>query len=403
MTTFNYEALAADGERRGMITARTQTEALQQLERLGLVPISLRARGRSLLESLTRRRVKSSQVADMVRNLSDLLATGGVPLLQAIVSLQQEESSPAMAEVLDELRTAVEEGRPLAEAMAARPDVFPEVVVRIIGASEARGDLDRALAEAARYLERQVNTLGKIRGAMAYPAFILCVALGVIVFMSVGVMPKLASMFAASKISLPLTTRLLMGVGKGVVTHWYLALPMFAGGIVGAAWVLRQPAARRWLDALAWRLPGVRLFTQNFAYARWAMTVGLMHTSGVPLLETLQLARGVAGNAVLQEALAPVVDRVREGEPLSLALRRTGAFPETVLQIVALGEEHGTLGEMLQRVGRRYEVQTERLLEKLPAFLEPTFVAVIGVVVAVMLLAFYWPLINIYQVAAKGG
>jgi type II secretory pathway component PulF len=368
------------------------------------MPLSVRERGAGRLQALLRRkRVKAPQVAEAIRNLADLLSTGGVPLLQALVALQQEEGSPAMAEVLGELRAAVEGGRPLAEGIAARPDAFPEVVVRIVGAAEARGDLDRALQEAARYMERSVSTAGKIRGALAYPAFILVTAVGVVVFMSVGVLPKLAGMFESAKIPLPVTTRLLMAFGVALARFWYLVLPAVIGSLAGLRSMLRRPGPRRRMEILTWRLPGVRLFVRNFAYARWASTVGLMHASGVPLLVTLELARGVAGNAVLREALAPVTERVRGGERLSAALRATGAFPESVLQVAALGEEHGTLSDMLQRIGRRYEVATDRLLEKLPAFIEPAFVVIIGVIVAVILLAMYYPLLNVYQIAAKGG
>jgi type IV pilus assembly protein PilC len=403
MPEFAYIAVGPSGERRGVLSARAEEDAAAQLERMGLVPLSISQKRPGLLESLRKGKPKPQQVADAVRNLADLLATGGVPLLQALVSLRQEETSPAMAEVLDGLAAAVEGGRPLSEAMAARPDVFPEVVVRIVAASEVRGELDKALNEAARYLERSVSTVGKIRGAVAYPAFVLLIALGVVVFMSVGVMPKLAGMFAQSKIPLPLPTRVLLAFGTALAKLWYLAIGVVAGMVAGARYVLRMPVVRRRIDILAWKLPAVRIFVRNFAYARWSMTVGLMHASGVPLLETLRLARDVSGNAVLYEALGPVTDRVRDGEPLSHALRQTGVFPATVVQMVALGEEHGTLGEMLQRVGRRYEVQTERLLEKLPQFIEPAFIVVIGATVGIMLLAFYWPLVNVYQIAAKGG
>lgn len=403
MPEFTYIAIGPSGEQKGVLAARTQDDAVQQLERMGLVPLRVAARQESLFRTLLRGRPKPQQVADAVRNLADLLATGGVPLLQALVALRQEETTPAMAELLDSLIAAVEGGKPLSEAMASRPDAFPEVVVKIVAASEVRGELERALDEAAKFLERGLSTRSKVRGAMAYPAFVLLIAIGVVVFMSVSVMPKLAAMFAQTKIPLPFMTRLLLAFGTTLTRFWYLALGVLAGLIAGSRYILRMPAVQRRVDVLAWRLPAVRLFVRNFAYARWSMTVGLMHASGVPLLETLRLARDVAGNAVLKDALGPAIDRVRDGEPLSQALKKTGVFPPTIIQMVALGEEHGTLGEMLQRIGRRYEVQTERLLEKLPQFIEPAFIVVIGGIVGIMLVALYWPLINVYQIAAKGG
>lgn len=403
MPAFAYEAIGTHGVRRGTLVAISRDEALRQLEQEGLAPVWLRERRAPLGQLLSRRGVRPQQVAEAIRNLSDLLATGGVPLLQAIVALQREEASPAMAEVLQQLRAAVETGHPLADGMAARPDAFPEVVVRIVGAAEARGDLERALQEAARYLERAVSTAGRIRGALAYPAFVLLTAVGVVTFMSVAVLPRLADMFAASQIPLPLTTRLLMALGTALARFWYLVVPAAVALAVAARQLVRRPEVRRRLEVLAWHAPGVRLFTRNFAYARWAATCGLMHTSGVPLLVTLELARGVVGNAVLREALAPVTEAVRNGERLATALRRTGALPESVLQVVALGEEHGTLGDMLQRIGRRYDLNTDRLLEKLPAFVEPAFIVVIGGIVAVILLAMYYPLINVYQIASRGG
>ncbi len=402
MPPFAYEALGPSGPVRGVITAASREDALRQLERSGLLPVRVRPHSAGLWNRLLRGRITPHQVADVLRNLADLLGTGGVPLLQAIVAVQQEEPSPAMSAVLQELREAVETGRSLADGMAARPDVFPEVVTRIVAAAEARGDLDRALEEAARYMERQVNAASRIRGALAYPAFVLVAAVGVVVFMSVAVMPRLVSLFEAGKVPLPLTTRLLLGFGTALSGYWYIAVPLLAALALLARSALRHPNVRRRLGTLAWNLPSVRLFTRNFAYARWAITLGLMHGSGVPMLVALELARKVSGNVVLEEALAPVTEAVRSGERLSAALRRTGVMPESILQVVAIGEEHGTLAEMLVRIGRRYEVATDRLLEKLPQFIEPAFVVVVGGVVAVILLAMYWPLINVYQLAAKG-
>lgn len=404
MAEWAYAALdaASGAAKRGTVFAPSRAEAERQLASQGLLITRLAPSGAARLAFL-RLGVGPARVAEAVRNLSDLLATGGVPLLQALGALEQEEPNPRLREIIADLASTVREGRPLAEGMARHPNVFPEVAQRIVAAREARGDLDRALNEAARLLERQVNVSSKVRGALAYPAFILLIAAGVVTFLSVSVLPKLAGMFAQTGVALPLPTRVLMAFGLGLSRYWYLAIAALAAALFGARAALRRPEVRRALDRLAWRLPGVRLFTRNFAYSRWAATVGTMHSSGVPLLETLALARGAAGNAVLAEALAPVAGWVQEGQPLSAALRRTGAVPPTITQLVALGEEHGTLGEMLTRVGRRYEVATERLLEKLPQFIEPAFVVVIGVVVGGILLALYWPLINVYQIAAKGG
>lgn len=400
---FTYEAMATTGAvQRGTVEAPSEAEALARVEGMGLLPMTVRARRSSPVSRLLTRRPSGVQVADTVRNLADLLSTGGVPLLQALGALQSEEPNEVMRGVLAGLARAINDGRSLGAAMAEYPEIFPQVCVRIIAASEARGDLDRALSESARYLERGVATTSRIRGALAYPGFVVLVALGVVIFMSVSVLPKLASMFRESGLALPITTRLLMAFGQGLGRFWYLTLLAAVGAVLGVRWLLRQSAVQGWLDRLAWTLPGLRIFTRNFAYARWTLTVGLMHSSGVPLLETLALAHSVAGNRVFSDALAGVPARVRDGEALSSALRRTGIMPGTIIQLTALGEEHGTLGDMLMRIGRRYEVNTERLLEKLPAFIEPAFIAVIGVIIGGLLLSMYYPIVNLYQVAARG-
>lgn len=400
---FAYEAMAATGAvQRGTIDAPSEAEVVARIETMGLLPVTVRARRTSLLNRMLTRRPSGVQVADTVRNLADLLSTGGVPLLQALGALQSEEPNEVMRGVLAGLARAINDGRSLGAAMAEYPEIFPQVCVRIISASEARGDLDRALTESARYLERSVSTTSRIRGALAYPAFVVFISLAVVIFMSVSVLPKLAGMFRESGLALPITTRLLMGFGQTLGRFWYLALAAAVGTAFGVRWLWRQPPVQAWVDRLSWRLPGISIFTRNFAFARWTLTVGLMHSSGVPLLETLAMAHSVAGNRVFADALADVPARVRDGEPLSSALRRTGIMPGTIIQLTALGEEHGTLGDMLMRIGRRYEVNTERLLEKLPAFIEPAFIAVIGVIIGGLLLSMYYPIVNLYQVAARG-
>jgi len=383
---WSYEAMTTSGAvQRGELEAPSRAEAIGRVEAMGLLPVTVHPRRSSWLTRARRRRPSGGQVADTVRNLADLLSTGGVPLLQALGALQSEEPNEVMRGVLGGLARAINDGRSLGAAMADYPEVFPQVCVRIIAASEARGDLDRALSESARYLERSVATTGRVRGALAYPGFVVTVAVGVVIFMSMSVLPKMAGLFQASGLALPITTRLLMAFGQTLGRFWYLAL-------------LAAAAAA----SLSWRLPGVRIFVRNFAFARWTLTVGLMHSSGVPLLETLALAHSVAGNRVFADALAEVPARVRDGEPLSSALRRTGIMPGTIIQLTALGEEHGTLGDMLMRIGRRYEVNTERLLEKLPAFIEPAFITVIGAIIGGLLLSLYYPIVNLYQVAARG-
>jgi type IV pilus assembly protein PilC len=391
---FAYEAVSADGNLvQGTIDAGSAAEAMQALRDGGAVPVRVRQQAR-LFQS--RPRVKRQDLVDFLRILHDLVSTGSLPLLQAIGALEQEQPSPAMTEVIRKIRSTIQEGRQLSRALS-ETGVFPEVVIRIIEAGQEGGQLDRALDRAARSMERDANTAGRIRGAAAYPALIIIVAIALIVFMTVSIMPRLTDIFEGAGIALPVTTQILIGMGSILAGYWWLVLPGALGIVFALRWWLGTPSGQLVLHSLAWRAPLLRLLTRKIAYARWAGVVAAMHASGVPLPEALRLARGVCGNALMGSALVVIEPMVAQGSRLSEAMRASGAFPSSMIYVAAIGEDNGTLDEMLGRTAARYETETDRLLERLPQLLEPALLVVVGVIVGVVLLSFYWPLFQLYQ------
>jgi type IV pilus assembly protein PilC len=246
-------------------------------------------------------------------------------------------------------------------------------------------------------MEHDVGTTGRIRGALAYPAFITVIAVVLVVFMTAVIMPQLTDMFAGTGIELPITTRILVGLGTFLVSYWFLVLPGLVGAAVGVGWWMRTPAGQRVIHNVAWRAPLLRALSRKLAYARWAGTLAAMQASAVPLPEALKLARGISGNTVMRDALTVVEPMVAQGSRLSEAMRASGVFPASMVYITAIGEDNGTLDNQLERTATRYETEIDRLLEKLPQFLEPAMIVAVGFIVGVILLSFYWPLFNLYQ------
>lgn len=392
MTSFQYRAAARSGElASGQLQALSLADAVSRLQDQGYVPIQIQAaeaarEPRAPRWQLARRRIRTSDLTAFTQALATLLAAG-IPLDRTLGALATTCGNPVLRGVVEDVQTRVREGAGLATAMSAHPKVFPPLYLSLVHAGEASGALEAVLERLAGHLERAQEVRETITSAMIYPVVLVLVAISAVLLLLAYVVPQFAQLFADVGEALPLSTRIVVASGEFVRDYGgYLALAV-AGGI-GLGWMaLKRPHWRRRLDALLLRAPLLGELLGRISTARFSATLATLLGNGVGLLEGLRIARAVVTNCILDERLARVTERVREGRRLADALEEEAAAPALAVQMIRVGEESGELEAMLQRVAGIYERELQVGLKRLLSVLEPALILGLGLVVGGIVLS----------------
>jgi len=402
---FAYRGLNAAGRAvQGVVDADSAKGARVRLRRDGIFPTEVAEErtaaptgaGAAGSAFALRRgpRMSPSELALVSRQLSTLLAAG-VPVVEALAAVGEQSDRPVVTQVLSHVRDRVTQGTPLAEALADYPTIFPEIYVGMVRAGEAAGALDLVLERLATYTEAQSRLNAKMRNALAYPVLMTLVSSGIVAFLLGFVVPRVTRIFADQKQTLPLLTRVLLGVSNAVATYWWLLAILAIGGGLWLLAARRRPAWRLWFDRKLLTLPLIGPVMTRIAIARGARTLATLLGNGIPLLHALDVAAGVAGNSALAQAIEDARTAVREGQSLAAPLRQSGLVPPLVTHMIAVGERSGELEAMLGKVADAYEAEVESLLGTLTAVLEPITIVVMGGIVLFIVLAILLPIFEI--------
>ncbi len=398
--TYRYRAIGGDAEtKEGELRAGSEADAVARIRQLGLRPISVRAvRRRALQRQYTLPgigpRVKGAELAVLARQFATMI-DAGVPLLRCLEVLRRQTGNAFLAQTIEQIALDIESGESLSRAIGRHPKVFDHLFVSMVRSGEAAGALDVVLLQLAGTLERSVAMTQKIRSALAYPAAVLVMVIGVVVAMLLVVVPTFAGIYDDLGGILPLPTRLLIATSELVTTRLPLLLLVLAAmGFLLRRWS-RTPSGRLRIDGGTLRLPLVGGLVRKSALARFGRTMAVLTRSGVPVLETLRITGETVGNAVLARAVESTRDAVRRGEPMADHLDRSGQFPALVVQLVSVGEETGALDQMFEIVGSSFEEEVEAAVAGFAALIEPVMMAVIGLVVGGMVVALYLPMFRI--------
>ena len=343
--------------------------------------------------------IKKSEVAGFTRQLATLLKAG-IPLAEALTALFEQSESVKFKSVLSDVKTAVNEGTHLADALSKHPKVFDELMVSMIRAGETAGNLDDVLARLADFMESAAKLKAKVQGAMVYPVIMLVVGVVIMVVLMVAVVPKITEIFVSQDMPMPLNTRILIAMANFFSDYWVVMTAIVIAGSVGFRVWTRSPSGRPIWHRLLLRLPLFGPLLRKFSISRFARTVGTMLRSGVPMLKTLDISKDVLGNVILVRVVEDARTAVQEGESLAIALRRSGHFPATVTHMIAVGERSGALEDMLLRVADAHDQELDMSLGRLTTMLEPLMLVVMGGAVAFVVFSILMPLMDMQNIAS---
>jgi len=394
-TTYDWVALDKRGKRmRGDMPAKNASLVKAELRRQGMNPQTVRERAKPLFGS-TGKKVTPGDVAIFSRQIATMMASG-VPMVQSFDIIADGQKNIRFKNILLDVKQNIEGGAALHEALGQYPIQFDELYCNLVHAGETSGVLDTVLDTVATYKERTEALKKKIKKALFYPMMVLAVVFVVILIMLLFVVPVFAKTFEDAGAQLPAPTQLLVDASKFMQSYWWVVIGIVGGSI--AAIVIakkRSPKFAHFLDRVALKLPVMGDITRNSAIARFARTLGVTFRAGVPLVEALDAVAGATGSIIYGEAVKQMREDIAMGHQLQLAMKQTNLFPNMVVQMTAIGEESGSLDNMLFKVAEFYEDEVENAVDTLSTLLEPLIMVVLGTLVGGIVVALYLPIFKL--------
>jgi general secretion pathway protein F len=342
------------------------------------------------------RKPSTSDVAVMTRQLATLVRAG-VPLVDSVAALTDQVEKEQLQRVLTELREDLNEGTSFAKSLGRHPQVFPPLYVNMVAAGEASGTLEAVLERLADFMEGQARLKGKVSAALAYPILMVIIGGGLVGVLMVAVVPKVTSIFDSLGHALPWYTRLLIFVSDTLASFWWLILGLLGLGFyLFRRWKKTPKGLLRW-DTFRLKMPIFGRLNLLVAVARFSRTLATLLSSGVQLLQAMEIGKNVLENARLEQVVSEAIGSIREGESISVPLKRSGQFPPMMTHMIAVGEKSGQLEPMLENVSRAYEADVETRVVALTSLLEPIMIVALGAAVGFIAMAILMPLLQMNE------
>ena len=396
-TPFLWEGTDRKGNKvKGKSMAGDEAQVRAELRRQGVVPSRIRKQSQGLFKGTSK--VTPGDIAIFSRQLATMLGAG-IPLVQAFEIVGNGHENQAMQKLILAVKADVEGGSALAEALAKHPIHFDDLFVNLVEAGEQAGALETLLDKVATYKEKTEAIKKKIKKALTYPAAVLVVAFVVTIILLIFVIPAFEDLFQGFGADLPAFTRMVIEISQFVRDQgWYLAIMAGAGVYTFFYFKKRSRAMRHFLDRAALKTPVIGPILQKASIARYARTLSTMFSAGVPLVEALESVAGATGNIVYEQGVMRMKDEVATGQRLQQAMENTDLFPNMVIQMIAVGEESGSLDEMSAKVADFYEEDVDNAVDNLSSLLEPMIMAILGILVGGLVVAMYLPIFKMGSV-----
>lgn len=399
MPVYKYKAISPDGQAvESTTTAKSKEEVINILRQNRQIPVYVveHIEGKDVKTLDLFNKVRIKDIAVFCRQFYAML-NAGVTIINCLDILRQQIENRRLRTVTGDVYEDVQKGLTFSEALKKHEDVFPELLVNMVAAGEASGNLDTIMDRMALHYEKENKINTKIRSAMIYPMLLSIMAVLVVVFLLTFIMPKFVGMFTDSGVPLPLPTRIVLGISHGIIEYWYIVIAVIAV----AAYVIKRASkldsVRIYVDSLKFRLPVIKSSTQKIVTSRFSRTMSTLLASGMPLLQSLDIVSKIVGNKVVEEGILTAKDEVRKGMSLSGPIKKIGVFPPMLVSMLSIGEESGSLDEILDRTANYYDDEVEASLEATTKLVEPLMLVVIAVLVGFIVVAMIMPMFDMMK------
>ena len=408
MELYSYQARDAKGEFvSGTIEAESVSEVGRSLRSDGLYILDIsegvQRKEQSVEEMFQNKQAsrgaKREQVIDFAHQLSVMLETG-VPLGEALTTITENTNAIGFKRIITTINEEVSSGATFSSSLARWPKVFPPLMVSLVLASEASGTLGLMMSRISKYLSKELKTAKQIKSALTYPIVMMVLAIAITIFMMVFVLPRFASIYANRSVQLPLPTRIMLGISAAWSNHWVIII---GGAIAAFMFVLYSAKTQRGqlvFDYLRLHTPIVGKMFNKLYITRSARTMATLLASGVDLLESVRITRGITNNSYYRELWEAVSKNLEQGAPFSDALRQSSLMPDSVTQMISAGEKTGRLGQVMERIGQVTEEELDEAVEQTTQFIEPAMIGAMGIVIGFVAIAMLLPIFSISQVVA---
>jgi type IV pilus assembly protein PilC len=394
MPSFSYKIRSDEGKnQKGLLQANSQNEAIAKVRKLGGItlevtqidtkaPSKLNPFGKKV--GLKDRIIFTEQLAVMLN--------AGITLVQALKGLQEESTSKALSHVLERIVVDVEGGQPFSNSLAKHPKIFSNIYVQMVRSAEQTGNLADVLNKLTLQQQKEYELKGKVTGALIYPAIISVLLVGVIILVITFIIPKLTGLFTESGVSLPLSTRILIGLSDVFVHQWYILIGGLIAFIGAFRFMVSTEKGLFFWDALKMKIPVLGSFLKKSYMARFTQSFASLSQAGIPVLEVFKTLRGVIGNTVYEREIDNISHEIENGVKVSVAIRKSKYFPGMVGQLVSVGEQSGDLAGIFTVLGEFFEKEVDSMAKNLSTTLEPVIMIIMGVVIGFILVSVLQPI-----------
>jgi type IV pilus assembly protein PilC len=399
--TYQWRGRTVGGENlSGELAAKSRTELLAALRKKKIIVTSVRQKPKEVnLKLPFGNGISTKDLAVFTRQFATMI-NAGLPLVQCLDILSRQLDKQLFRDTTKKVMNDIEAGSTLTESLNKHPKVWDELYVNMVNAGETGGILDTILLRLAEYIEKIEALKRKIKGAMMYPAVVLFVAIGATLFMLMFIIPTFAKMFADFGAELPLPTRIVLMMSNAIRAWWWAGLGGVIAAVIGFQRYYQTDKGRHMIDAALLRIPVLGDVLRKGSVSRFTRTLGTLVSSGVPILDGLEITAKTAGNVIVKDAVMMARASIREGDTISNPLRQSGVFPPMVVQMITVGEETGALDEMLTKIADFYDSEVDTAVDALTSIIEPVMIVIMGAIVGAMVVAMYLPIFRMVNVIA---
>ncbi len=396
MPYFKWKGKDLKGKvKKGEIIAVNKNDAISKLKNKKISVITIKEAPKDIEIPFLKQKIKDKEILVVTKQLSIMLASG-LPLDQSLNIIAEQTTNKRMGEIVYDIKNEIEGGSTLANALKKHKEAFSDMYVNMVNSGEKTGNLDGVLKRLTDMMEKSIALKRKIKGAMIYPTIVSIVAVGVITLILTFVIPTFAEMYSSSGMQLPLPTLIVISISLFLKANIvYMLIGLIALIIIIRIAYKKSYKFHRFADKLIINLPIIGLLARKGSIANFATILASLSSSGIDILEALDIAAKTSGNLIIEETLMEVKNMVERGENLSDSMAASGEFPDMVIQMVSVGEETGTLDEMLQKVYLYYEEEIDNTVKNLTTMIEPIIIVVLGGIIGFLVVAMYLPIFKI--------